>query len=280
MESATDTIPLNDLLNLPTGVQALAGATGLGLAPVTPQWIEGAGDGATYRGRRTNVRDIDVPLLIDGGDRAGLKAMVSRIARMCAGPFTLRFVEDSGESWTLGVVRVGGGDYVYGSDTTGDRDLQMVLTLRAGDPYWTSATASQRRYRLGESTAGLLPYLSRLQLSPDSLNGVVEVENTGDAETMPTWIVRGPGSRFEAKLPGQRGFAWSGTLAEGESLVFDTRAGTVVDQTGASRYSGLEPAPLFWALPPGVTTAEMTLSGAGPTSEVVCTWRRRKWAVV
>src|SRR6478736_4102406 len=117
MESATDTLDLDYVLKFGRGIQVTSGVTGLGLPPVQVRWLEGAGDGAVYRGRRVLPRDIDIPLYILGRDRDDLMSLWSRLAAMLDGKVRLRMVEDDGTSWYCDVYRVGGGTFTYGVDT-------------------------------------------------------------------------------------------------------------------------------------------------------------------
>ena len=66
LENDTDALDLDYVFKYGRGIQALSGATGFGLPPVSIRWLEGAGDGALYRGRRVLPRDIDLPLLVVG----------------------------------------------------------------------------------------------------------------------------------------------------------------------------------------------------------------------
>ncbi|MCG8926655.1 phage tail domain-containing protein [Lentzea sp. CC55] len=264
LESATDTFDLDDVLKKGRGVQALSGATGLGLPPVSVQWLSGAGDGARYRGRRVLPRDIDLPLLIQASGRDDLQRTLSRLAIMLAGPCTLRFVEDDGTSWTTEVVRVGGGDYVFGADTTGEDDLLLILTLRAGDPFFTGSVPTRKV--VGEQTGvrGLLPNLAKMPVVSSQAIGQIQLENLGNADAFPTWEVTGPGRDFEAVSPGGERLHWRGTLAAGERLIIDTQRGTVVDHNGANRYAELAAAPRFWAIPPGLSSATAALYDISP----------------
>lgn len=229
IESASlgTSLDLGALLDGTEGVQAVAGLTGAGLPPVSVQWSEGAGDGATYRGTRVLPRDVDIPIFVAGNDRDGLRAVVKQLAMILASEATLRFTDTGGDEWTLDVVRVGGGDFIYGVDTTGELDLEMVITLRAGQPFWTSAVADEYVVRFPtDDPINFVPY------------------NDGSVDTPPTWEIRGPGKNLV--IAGNGGvLAWNGTLANGETLFIDSMKGTVVDQSGSNRYANLAPSPRF-----------------------------------
>jgi hypothetical protein len=264
-------------------VQVLSGVTGLGLPPVSTQWLEGAGDGAQFRGRRVLSRDIDLPLLVQGRDRAELKSLTSRLAMMLSGKCTLYFTDDRDEEWYADVYRVGGGSFTYGVDTRGNKDLLLVVTVRSGDPYFTSTALSAVSLQVGGAASGLLSgsSLSTMQLAPADVIGTVTLTNAGDADAFPVWTITGPGNNFQAISPSGETLQWTGTLAAGQSLVIDTKAGTVIDQGGANRYDLLAAMPRFWKIPPGTITATAQLAGTTPgTSSIRCEWRPRKWVTI
>ncbi|MGW3323878.1 phage tail family protein [Streptomyces virginiae] len=280
LENGRDTLNLNEVAEVGTGVQARTGASGLGLPPVAARWLEGAGDGAKYRGRRVLARDIDIPLDIVGRDRNHFKRLTSRLAQMLAGPCTLRMLEDDDTDWHTEVVRTGGGDYLYGVDTTGNKDLQTVITFRAGDPYWTSSRASQATVGAVIGGSSFVSSFLSMPVASSQAIGSMTLENTGDALAYPVWTIVGPGDHFLAVSPTGERLKWDGELLAGQQLTIDTRNGTVLDQSGANRYSELDTAPRFWSIEPGVSTAEASLLNVTAASKIVCTWRPRKWLVV
>ncbi|UKH48521.1 minor tail protein [Streptomyces phage Snorlax] len=280
LENSLDSLNLNEVETKGYGVQALTGVSGLGLPPVAVQWIEGAGDGAVYRRSRTLARDIDIPLDIVGRNRADLKDHISRLSLMLAGPCTLRMIEDDGTNWSTTVVRVGGGEYTYGTDTIGSTDLQTVITLRAGDPYWTSSTITAKQVGGDLTAAAFVSSFGSMPVAASQAIGSILLENTGDASAYPVWEIFGPGNNFKAVSPSGEVLHWKGSLSAGQRLIVDTRQGTVVDSTGANRYADLAAAPRFWAIDPGISTAEASLLDVTNASKIVCSWRPRKWMVI
>ncbi|WJN63195.1 Dit-like tail protein [Streptomyces phage phiScoe45] len=280
LENALDSLSLNGIEDEGRGVQATTGVTGLGLPPVSVQWLEGAGDGAMYRRTRVLARDIDIPLDIVGDDRDDLKGLLSRLAQILSAPCTLRMVEDDGASWSTDVVRVGGGEYVYGENTTGNRDVQTVITLRAGDPYWTSSVASTQQIG-GSSAAGVFVsgFMSMPVASSQAI-GDIMLENTGDVAAYPVWTVYGPGDNFKAISPSGETLWWKGTLTASQRLIVDSRAGTVKREDGSNQYSLLAPAPRFWAVEPGISTCTASLLNTTSASKITVAWKPRKWMVI
>jgi hypothetical protein len=294
LESSTDAFDLDGVFGTGYGVVALDGVNGVGLPSIGTQWVEGAGNGAVWRGKRVLARDVDLPLAIVAPDRATLRATTTRLARMLDGPMTLRFVEDDGSSWTLDVRHNGGGQMVLGTDT--DRavtEASTVVSLRAGDPFWTSS-AVQRVTVSAITGRGLLSYdsdgsgpsprggssLSFLRVSASQTLGDFTMPNDGDAPAFPTWTIVGPGSNLVVTSSTGESFAWNGTLTALDTLTIDTRNATVTDQTGASRYASLGPAPRLWKVQPGVTTAHVALTGSTSATVITVEWQPRRWTVV
>ncbi|MEU0344244.1 phage tail family protein [Streptomyces bobili] len=279
LSSETDTLDLNEIMDKGLGYQAKTGVTGFGLPPVSVQWLEGAGDGATFRRRRVLTRDIDIPLEILARDRQHLQELTDRLALALAGRCTLTLLDDDGTRWTTDVYRTGGGEYAYGADTTGEREFQTVITFRSPDPYWTSSEA-QIRYIGGETAGAFLTNLVKVEISASQAIGEIQLDNRGNADAYPIWEITGPGTKFLAVSPSGERLAWTGTLGTNQRLIIDTRKGTVVDQAGTNRYAELEEAPRFWTVKPGLSTATAQLEDISTASKITCSWRPRKWMVI
>ncbi|MFF3249740.1 phage tail family protein [Actinacidiphila glaucinigra] len=280
LESGADTIDLNEIAEKGVGFQAKSGLTGLGLPPVSVQWLEGAGDGAVYRATRVQSRGIDIPIDILAMNRADLDAKLSRLALMLAGGCTLVLLNEDGRRWSTEVHRVGGGEYAYGSDTVGEREFQTVITFQAGDPYWTSSEQQLRTISGAVATSAFLSGVASLKVAPSQAIGEIQLDNSGDAPAYPVWEVRGPGDHFVATSPDGETLKWNGTLSSGQKLIIDTRNGTVKDGTGANRYDLLDTAPRFWTVKPGTSTAIASLLNTTTASQITCSWYPRKWMVV
>jgi hypothetical protein len=280
LENALDSLSLSGIEDEGRGVQALTGMSGLGLPPVSVQWLEGAGDGAMYRRTRVLARDIDIPLDIVGEDRDDLKQILSRLARMLAGPCTLRLVDDDGSDWATDVVRTGGGEYTYGTDTTGNRDMQTVITLRAGDPYFTSTVQVSQQIGGTTSAGQFVSGFMSLPVASSQAIGSIKLENTGDVAVYPVWTVYGPGDNFKAVSPTGETLWWKGTLTAGQVLTVDSRYGTVKREDGSNQYSLLDTAPRFWAIEPGISTCTASLLNTTSTSKITVAWKPRKWMVI
>ncbi len=195
----------------------------------------------------------------------------------------LTVIDTDGLSWYQDAHRVGGGNYVYGIDTTGERDVELVVTVRAGDPYWTATVPKTSQVIQQSETVGLLSAkpLTNLRLAASRAIGSIRIDNSGgDADAYPIWYVDGPGNNFRAVSPSDEVFQWNGTLVTGQTLKVDSRTGDVRDGSGANRYADMAPAPRFWAVPPGAIDVVASIEAPGPTTRITAQWRPRKWAVL
>lgn len=278
-----DTLSLSSQEQFGFGLEAQPGATGFGLAPVSVQATEGAGDGSVYRSSRTLTRDFDIPFDIKGRTPAELDEYLSRMAKMFVGPFIMGLVDRLGRTWTIPVVRVGGAEHTLGAEESTQNALQTVVTLRAHDPYWTSdATVNMT---IGVTTAAadvFVPNFMKMPMQSSQAIGTLQVNNTGDAKAYPKWTAFGPGTGFTLTSPTGETTQWNGTLAAGQWVTIDMRAGTVIDHAGSNRYALLAPSPRFWALAPGLSTVTAELVGADPGagSRVTLAFQPRRWMVI
>lgn len=235
--SATgDAINLNPLLTSNNGVQVVAGLTGLGLPSVEVMYQVGAGDGAKYRGQRALPRDIDLPLHILGNSRANLRGHVNRLVRALSGECRLQW-DDGERVWETKVRRVGGGEYVYGSDTN-LYELNLTVTLRAESPLWTGTT----------------PYsLSQTFGTTDPSGGTkftIPADKFGTSDSRPVIKVTGPTQGFSLwdGARTKKYLEYTAYVTEGDFIEIDMKKGTCVDSKGNNKYGSLAPAPQFFAL--------------------------------
>lgn len=280
LKSSRHTFDLDSVFKTGAGVQVLRGVNGLGLPPVAVRFREGAGDGALYRGRRVLQRDLDLPLLIQGRDREGLKLLLSQLSTALTEVCTLSFVEDDGTDWSTRVVRVGGGDYTYGVDTVGETDVRMTITVRAGDPYFTYSRETRKQIGGITEQRGMLPRLGSMKVTSSQAIGEIELENHGDVSAYPVWEVTGPGRIFTAKNDAGHGFRWNGVLAANERLIVDTKYGTVRKGDGSNAYGLLASVPRFFPIPVGLSSAEASFLDTTSQSKIVCAFRPRKELVI
>ena len=276
-ESNTGTLVLGDHVKLTSNL------IGTGMPPVSVQWFEGAGDGASYRGARILPRTMDLPLSFYGANREEIWALYSHLAVVfdSSNNNLVRIkMQLDGETWYTDVVRTGGGDFSWSGDTDGRTFLRTVLTVQAGDPYWTREDATALVISPGGLGRGLIKTapLSNLELSTTNSLGAVTFQNPGDVGVYPEWTLNGPFTEFTLTSPLGETLTWTGVVDAGETIFINSEAGTVTDHTGANRYAGLGAVPRFWRVPPGSSTGSVELvDPVAPGSSVTVIWRPKKW---
>lgn len=267
-----------------SGIRVGLKVRGTGLPPVSLQWYEGAGEGSSLRGGRTLARIMDIPIKVYANNRSEVDDLLQQISKIFAvqnAPVTLTLNLDR-EVWSLQVVRTGGGDWDWGADTDGSTYLKMIVTVQTdGSPYWMRQDSTGRDLTPGGVGIGLLGAgvsLAQLRLANMEGLGTVQFENVGDVDAYPNWTLHGPFTGFSLAR-GDLVLSWTGAVATGERVLIDTAQGTIVDGAGANLYGGLAPAPKFWTIPEGTSTASIVLSGAGGTSRIEVNWHPRRLAV-
>jgi hypothetical protein len=268
------------------GTQALSGIVGFGFPDQSNRWFEGAGDGASWRGARQGRRSIDLPIMVEGDNRNEVMQGLSDLARVLdpkTGPARLHFALPDGELWFVDVVRDGGGDWSRNTKDSDNRTfVKFILTLVAGDPYWTRERAENFFVRQDDSGRGLMPRPARLELSDAGAFGINEVTNIGDAEAFPLIYANGAFTRIVMTGPNGEVLDWSGNVNAQERLTFDAKTGTVKDQDGDNRYDGFssDPPPLFWSIAPGTSEVTIQAFDTDNSTEIVATWQPRRWMVM
>lgn len=254
------------------------GLKGFGVPSTKVRIQESAGDGGIFRHTKRAIREIDLPIVIIGTDRADTETKLRRLSNILqntAGATTLTATYANGDVYYLSVYYMGGAETVFGSDA-GSTYARWVITLQAANPFWTSTAPQTFRVVQSNAGRGLLPRLSRLQVTSTDAIGTVTVSNTtGDVPSFPVWKVYGPLTNLTV-YTGTTGFTYSGSLTASDVLTIDTATGTVVDGSGVNKYANLASAPKFFALPPGTTSINVNGSGATSATVISCTYYPRR----
>lgn len=279
--------PSGDRLELVTGpggpYSLMVGTMGLGVPPVRNRFTEGAGDGASFRGKSYGMRAMDLPIFVEGENRTEVESRVRVLANAVDVP--------AGEGLPKVVVEYATGEvyempFVYQSGLEGDgtkstaRRTEIPLSLLCPVPFWVARDAVSFTLTANPTPVGLLPDLAALPLAPSETFGAISVNNTGDVECPITWVITGPGGPASAELGG-RGWEFETVLTGGQIITIErTQNGvTVLDQTGASRYAELADAPFFFKLPKGTSVLNVSMIDATVASSIVGYFRPRKKVV-
>lgn len=256
------------------------GLKGFGIPATMVRIQNAATDGGIFRHTKRGIREVDLPILTYGADRATTETALRRLSNILQnnlGPATLTATYANGDVFTLSVYYAGGGETVFGQDA-GWTFAKWVAVLQAPNPFWTYATASSVSLGTGYLGRGLLPKLSSLRVTSASVVGTVTINNTtGDVVSYPTWTIYGPlASGLQVLNSSNVGFTYNAAIADGDYIVIDTYNGTVVSSSGVNLYSNLGPAPKFFTIPAGTSSAIITGTGSGTHTKVTCSYYPRR----
>jgi hypothetical protein len=281
------------------GARAKLAVRGTGMAPVAVQWFEGAGSGASFRGGRTLARTFDIPVKVyaNRGDWANRDLVRQRFAKLGQilslpnAPVRVTLDLDannptSNDKWWADMVKVGGGNFAWETDTDGRSYIKSVFSLQAGDPYWTSADQDGKEIvpvGVGIGILGTGISLAQLRLGSVDGFGSTTITNSGDVVGYPIWTVFAPFSGFMLANAEGRILEWNaarqglpGDMKSSGSIIVNTQLGTVVDETGANMYKGLEPAPQFWPVNPGDNPTQVVMADASGSTRATVSWNIRR----
>lgn len=262
-----------------------AGLAGLHV-PVTSLRIdESAGDGGLFRFVRRGVRVIDVPVLITSNvDRADLEVKLRRLAALTQnrnGGTTISVTYPTGEVWEIVGYYAGGAEGNEGGDTGNALFANWVMSFHCPQPFWTRTSSETFTVKSSVTGRGLLEGpLSKLRVSSSQTIGTIHVESSGDVDSYPVWQLQGPMDSCSATRASD-GASWNynAIIPSGTTIIIDTFAGTVVDQTGANKYGNLGASPKLFSIPAGMTDINVVAPGSDATTQITFSYQPRKEVV-
>jgi hypothetical protein len=241
---------------------------------------------------RHNPRQLDIPIQVVGESPADLAMSLNRLANVVSDRCRLTVEDSSGVRWFADVTRTGAMDAPLGAAIYETFAKGFILSLQAEEACWQSEALS--RVTIGGTVGDGVPFLSKfgnIPLAANSLAGGLTLVNTGMAPTPLRWEFIGPLEDVSVysddavvtaghEIVSGGGFRWTGTVAAGDTVVFDGAAGTVTGSGGENMYTGLAPAPRFPSLPVGVTRPTVVVSGSNDSTALACSWHTRQWVVL
>jgi phage-related protein len=238
--------------------------SGLALPPINVNISEGAGDGGRFQSSRRLPREIDLPIWVFGTDRVDVEDKLRTLAKLISdrngSPTKIQAIfedtiSETIETFTVEGYYTGGFDINYGSNTGKDY-AYVALTFKCPQPYWVN-----------ETETSLLVLGSEL---PEAL----AINNTGDIETFPTFVIEGPTTTITFSNTNGT-LSYTAAIAGGSTITINTENATVVNQLGQNRYQNLGSLPKMFTLPEGNSTLNIT-GTVDPTAEITVRWKTRR----
>jgi hypothetical protein len=258
------------------------GALGFGMPPVEVRIDDSASDGGIHRFTRRGIRELDLPIVIINSERSVVETELRRLSNLLSdrqGPTTIRATYSTGEIWELTGHYVGGADAIWG-DEQNMFFARWVIQFQCPNPYWVrqqSESISIGTPGAGRGLIGTGRSLVELQVGSSQAIGEIVLENNGDVDAYPVWRFDGPMDYVTlTNFDETKSFSYEEPILEGESVIVDTFAGTVVSETGVNRYANLGAAPKFFTIPPGVSDVIIEAVGTDTNTLISLFFQPRK----
>jgi hypothetical protein len=235
--------------------------------------------GSVLRQVTIQPREVDLPLLVKATDRIELRLRLRELLHVfnpVRGDGKLRVTAPDGSQRELYCRYIGGLEISESTDSKGPSWQKLILVLKAFDPFWYDTITNVRTFTAGEP-ATFFPFFP-VRLSSSTVFADTSVENTGDIETWPEWIITGPGSDIYLRnLTTGEILHLNTTLQEGETITIDTRPGkkTVKKSDGTNLFGSLSDDSSLWALRQGNNNIRIEMSSATGNSSVQLSYRNR-----
>jgi hypothetical protein len=245
------------------------GLKGLGIPATKLRIQEAATDGGIFRHTKRGIREIDLPIVTVGTDRADTETKLRRLANILqntSGATRLTATYANGDVFYLDGYYAGGAETVFGQDS-GSTYASWMVVFQSPNPFWASLIPQQFTVTGGSTGRGLLPQLSKMKVSSAQQLGTVTLTNTGDVPCAPIWTVYGPIDNLSITVNGV-GFAYVPSITAGQIITFNN--GAVTDSAGNNLYANLASAPKFFTLPPGTTSISVAGINTTAATKVVC----------
>lgn len=237
--------------------------------------------GTKLRQVSVQARDIDIPLLIKADNEIELRRLVRSIMRSfnpLKADGRIRVLSPDGTQRELFCRYSQGMEGQEDMDVKGKRWQTVVLAFRAFDPFWYDAITNVETFTTGQP-ATFFPFLP-LRLASSSVFTDTTIDNTGDVETYPEWIIKGPGENIVLRnLTTGEVTNISHTLGLGESITVNTKPfqKTVTKNDGTNLFYTLSDESSLWALTEGQNSIRIEMSNSTEQSSVQLSYKNRYW---
>lgn len=251
------------------GWHTLPDIIGWGAAPVALATDPLARGGSRVRNRRVEARTITWPLHVWGDTHTEFLARRRAITNAFAmtrrlGPGILRVRRPDASARQIS------GWYLDGATGNAGEDFlhaTLAIQLLCEDPYWRDLLPSPDSRLYDAGATYLSPYPT---VSTGRTLGDTDIDNAGDVEAWPTWVITGPMTEatFTNNTTGEA-FTITYALDAADTITITTEPPTVRGPADEILTSALDwPGARLWALQPGVNDVSFAVSGSGAGTRV------------
>lgn len=233
--------------------------------------------GSIPRQTKVKSREIDLPTEINGQTEMDIRNKLRQLTRIfnpLKGDGVLISISPDGSQREI-KCRYQGGLEINESGRIWER---FVLVLKAFDPFWYDLSTIVQTFTTGQTT----PFFSSfpLRLSSSTVFADATIDNQGDVEVWPEWMIKGPGNDIVLRnLTTGEITHLETSLGIGEWIVVNTKPGEklVLKSDGANLFPTMTDDSSLWALQEGSNVIRLEMSSATVDSSIQLSYRHRYW---
>jgi hypothetical protein len=247
--------------------------------PLTVQSFEAVGIAGDFEQfLQVTPNEIRMPILIMGDTAAGVQQALRELRtamRPQRGHGLLQHGSIDGQTRVLSCIEVGRFRDIGSQSPSA---IQAGLIFRAADPYWQDAADIVQTLSPGGGTTFFQNPVLPLHLSPSSASGAFYIENNGDAECWPKWMITGPGTNpVLTNVTTGEILTLTITLTAGQVLTVDTNPATlsITREDGSVHWDAVSPSSTMWSIAVGTNSLTLGMSGTTGASQLQLLYRRR-----
>jgi hypothetical protein len=239
--------------------------------------------GTRLRTVKIGPREFDLTIYIDGDSEVDVRNKTRNLLR------TFNPVKGDGKISVVAAdnsqreinCRYAGGLEISEKEGSKIGNIQTVtLVFRAFDPYWYDTATKVQTFKINESPGTFFPLAFPIRVASSTVFADITIDNTGDVETWPEWIVTGPGEDVVIRnLTTGEVTNLDVSLDVGETITIDTKPfhKTVTKNDGTNLFYLLSDDSSLWALQDGVNSVQIEMGSATVDSNIQLSYRNRYW---
>jgi hypothetical protein len=267
------------LLSGTNNVEVVIGPSGRFMPPI--EYVEQTvpfQPGSKLKQLNVKSREIDLPIEIMGISTSDLRAQTRNLLAVfnpLLGDGQLKCIAEDGSQRYINCRYSGGLDFAE----TGLTWQRANVVFKAFDPYWYDNSSIVQTFKINESPGLFFPILP-LRLASSTVFANITINNQGDVETYPEWIITGPGENIViSNLSTGETMNLTVTLDVGETITIDTSLynKTVTKSDGSNLFYSLSDDSSLWALQQGNNSIQIEMANATSDSSIQLTYRNRYW---
>ncbi|MCP3738821.1 phage distal tail protein [Rossellomorea sp. BNER] len=240
-------------------------------------------EGSKLRQVRVEPRDVDIPVYIEYKNEIELRQKMRK---------TLRIFNPLKADGKLKVFAPDGSQRElfcrYSTGLEGREDVdekgfywqKIILVFHAFDPFWYDTVTKVETFTTGQP-ATFFPFFP-LRLSASSVFADATIDNTGDVESYPEWIIKGAGENIVLRnLTTGQLLQLNTSLQVGESITIDTRPNkqTIRKSDGTNLFYTISDESSLWSLEAGLNNIRIEMGNSTADSSVQLSYKNRYWSV-